>query len=73
MDWADITVEIRRAVVSNHDLVPHAILLVRAGTIPKTTSGKIQRHLLRQWYLAGELDAQMVFGATPLPSDKTHE
>ena len=73
VDWADITVEIRRAVVSNHDLVPHAILLVRAGTIPKTTSGKIQRQLLRQWYLAGELDAQMVFGATPLPSDKTHE
>ena len=73
VDWADITVEIRRAVVSNHDLVPHAILLVRAGTIPKTTSGKIQRQLLRQWHLAGELDAQIVFGATALPSDRTHE
>ena len=32
------------------------VVLIRAGTIPKTTSGKIQRHVCREQFLAGELD-----------------
>ena len=45
-----------RAVVEEHELVVDTVVLIRAGTIPKTTSGKIQRHVCREQFLAGELD-----------------
>jgi 8-amino-7-oxononanoate synthase len=45
-----------RAVAVEHDLNPDAIVLIRAGTIPKTSSGKIQRHACRKGYLEGTLD-----------------
>jgi acyl-CoA synthetase (AMP-forming)/AMP-acid ligase II len=73
MDFGALASAIRRAVVSNHDLVPHAIGLVKAGTIPKTTSGKVQRQLLRQWYLAGELAFEALFSSTAPAEDVTHE
>lgn len=47
---------IRAAVARNHDLHPHTIVLVKTGTVPKTTSGKIQRHRCRELFLARELD-----------------
>ncbi|MBM0233571.1 AMP-binding protein [Micromonospora sp. STR1_7] len=34
---------------------PHEVVLVRAGTLPKTSSGKRQRRRCREQYLAGEL------------------
>jgi acyl-CoA synthetase (AMP-forming)/AMP-acid ligase II len=43
------------AVASAHGLRLYDLKLVRPGTIPRTTSGKIQRHLCRERYLAGEL------------------
>jgi 8-amino-7-oxononanoate synthase len=47
---------IRRAVAREHDLNVDAIALIRAGTVPKTSSGKIQRHACRQNYVDGTLD-----------------
>ena len=47
---------IRRAVALEHDLNVDAIVLIRAGTVPKTSSGKIQRHACRNGYLDGTLD-----------------
>ena len=45
------------AVVSDAVGVPPAeILLVRAGSLPKTSSGKLQRSLCRQRYLDDQLD-----------------
>jgi fatty-acyl-CoA synthase len=38
-------------------LPPHAVVLLPAGTLPKTSSGKLQRSLCRQRYLDGYLDA----------------
>ncbi|MGE0607888.1 MAG: aminotransferase class I/II-fold pyridoxal phosphate-dependent enzyme [Pirellulales bacterium] len=46
---------IRRAVSREHDLAVDAIVLVKAGSIPKTSSNKIQRHACRQEYLDGTL------------------
>ena len=46
---------IREAVSVNHELSANAICLIKQTTIPKTSSGKIQRHLCREQYLAGEL------------------
>ena len=45
---------IRRTIAQNHDLQTHYILLLKPGSIPKTSSGKIQRHLCRHSFLAGE-------------------
>jgi 8-amino-7-oxononanoate synthase len=60
---------IRRAVSLEHDLVVDAILLIRAGTIHKTSSGKIQRHACRQAYFDGKLDVVGQWGGELLDSD----
>lgn len=46
---------IRRAVSREHELPLDAIVLVHANSIPKTSSGKIQRHACRNGYLEGGL------------------
>lgn len=53
---AEVFQAIRRAVAEDHDLPAEAIVLVQAGSIPKTSSGKIQRHACRKAYLDGTLD-----------------
>ena len=40
---------------AEHELALDAIVLIKAGSIPKTSSGKIQRHACRDGYLAGSL------------------
>jgi acyl-CoA synthetase (AMP-forming)/AMP-acid ligase II len=44
----EIEKRIREAISNEHDIAAHEIVLVRPGSIPKTTSGKIQRSLTRQ-------------------------
>lgn len=44
LDWDEHLQSIRRAVTEEHDLPPDAIYLVRNSSVPKTSSGKIQRH-----------------------------
>ncbi len=48
---------IHRAVLDEHGLALDAIVLVRNGSILRTSSGKIQRHACRAAFLAGELKA----------------
>jgi acyl-CoA synthetase (AMP-forming)/AMP-acid ligase II/alkylation response protein AidB-like acyl-CoA dehydrogenase/acyl carrier protein len=43
---------IRRQVSQEHQLQVHAIILIKPGSLPKTSSGKVQRHVCRQAYLA---------------------
>lgn len=52
----EIVKAIRKSVSENHQVRVHAVALLRAGTIPKTSSGKIQRHACRAGYLAAALD-----------------
>ncbi|WP_353569918.1 amino acid adenylation domain-containing protein [Candidatus Albibeggiatoa sp. nov. BB20] len=47
---------IRQNVSEQHGLQVYAVLLLRVGSIPKTTSGKIQRHACRQGFLDGSLN-----------------
>ncbi len=44
---------VRQAIAQQHDLQVSAIVLLKPGEIPKTSSGKIQRHLCRKGFLAG--------------------
>ncbi|HRK01281.1 MAG TPA: AMP-binding protein, partial [Oligoflexia bacterium] len=46
---------IRKAVGHNHEIQIHEIVLVRAGSVPKTSSGKIRRSTTKQAYLSKEL------------------
>ncbi|MCA9193624.1 MAG: aminotransferase class I/II-fold pyridoxal phosphate-dependent enzyme [Planctomycetales bacterium] len=55
MDWDEVILSIRRSVSQQHELPPDAILLVRFGTLPRTSSGKIQRHACRDEFQRGSL------------------
>jgi len=54
-DHQQIIQAIRRAIVEHHDLDPYAIVLIRQTSLPITSSGKVQRNLCREQYLADEL------------------
>ena len=54
-NFDDIVRAIRRAIVEQHELDPHAIVLIRQTSLPITSSGKVQRNLCREQYLAGDL------------------
>ncbi|KAA3647729.1 MAG: amino acid adenylation domain-containing protein [Chloroflexi bacterium] len=47
---------VRRALAENHEVQLHALVLIRTMSIPRTSSGKIQRHKTRQQYLDDELN-----------------
>jgi len=47
---------IRQAVAESHELRVYTVLLIKPSTIPKTSSGKIQRHVCSTSFLAGSLD-----------------
>ena len=46
----------RRAVAEEHEIGLAALILVRPGGVPRTTSGKVQRQLCRQRFLDGLLE-----------------
>ena len=52
---AEIERAIRREVSEEHQLRVHEVVLIPAGLIPKTTSGKLQRSGCKAKYLRGEL------------------
>jgi acyl-CoA synthetase (AMP-forming)/AMP-acid ligase II len=47
---------IRRAVAEEHDVRVHAVVLLRAGSIPKTPSGKVQRRVCQAKFRDGTLE-----------------
>ena len=53
---AEIVQAIRQAISDQHELRAHDVVLLQPGSIPKTSSGKIQRHLCRRGYLADTLE-----------------
>ena len=48
---AEVFAAVRHAVADAHELQAYAVVLVRAGRIPRTTSGKIQRVVCRTEFL----------------------
>jgi acyl carrier protein len=53
----EIAAALAAALAAEHELQPHTVVLLKTGTVPKTSSGKIQRRNARAQFLAGELDA----------------
>jgi 8-amino-7-oxononanoate synthase len=54
-DFTPVLEAVRGAVLDEHGLTLDVVVLVRGGTIPKTSSGKIQRHACRAAFLGGEM------------------
>jgi acyl transferase domain-containing protein/pimeloyl-ACP methyl ester carboxylesterase/acyl carrier protein len=55
LDADRVISDIRKAIVQNHELQPYAVVLLKTGSIPKTSSGKIQRHACKRKFLKGSL------------------
>ncbi len=55
MDQAPIVDDIRAALAVRHGVTVRDVLLVQAGTIPRTSSGKIGHRACREAYLNGSL------------------
>lgn len=53
---ADILHAVRSQISRDHELQVDSIVLVKAGSIPKTSSGKIQRHACRAAFLSNALE-----------------
>ena len=56
LEMATVIGNICQAVAEKHDVQVAAVLLLRAGSIPKTSSGKIRRHACRIGFLNQTLD-----------------
>ena len=68
---------IRGAVSREHDLAIDVIVAIKTGSIPKTSSGKIQRHACRDAWLSGTLRVVAQWSADdamhPAPvADRSH-
>jgi acyl carrier protein len=62
----EVAADLRGAVAAAHEVMVDAVVLIRPGSIPKTSSGKVQRHICKAGYLAGTLD---VIGAWEMPAE----
>ena len=56
-DLTEVIQTIRQAVAAEHDLQVYAVVLLKTGSIPKTSSGKIQRHACRAGFLDKSLES----------------
>ncbi|MGM7723802.1 fatty acyl-AMP ligase [Metabacillus sp. Hm71] len=54
-DANNVLIRIRQKVMEEHGVQPYCICLIKTGTIPKTSSGKIQRNACKQEFLNNEL------------------
>ncbi|NET89190.1 MAG: amino acid adenylation domain-containing protein, partial [Kamptonema sp. SIO1D9] len=61
----EVTAAIRQAVVEEHEVQVYGVVLIKPGSIPKTSSGKIQRRACRAQFLADNLN---VIGSNILES-----
>ncbi|MFN6566003.1 aminotransferase class I/II-fold pyridoxal phosphate-dependent enzyme [Dendronalium sp. ChiSLP03b] len=55
LDAKEVVKTIRQSVLREHELQVYRVLLLKPGTLPKTSSGKIQRFACRENFLTGNL------------------
>jgi acyl transferase domain-containing protein/acyl-CoA synthetase (AMP-forming)/AMP-acid ligase II/acyl carrier protein len=56
LNFDEIVTAIKIAISTEHELDLHEIVLLKTGSISKTSSGKIQRHTCKAGFLAGNLN-----------------
>ncbi len=67
-DFDEVIRRIRREVTDEHSVEPQAIVLIRQASIPRTTSGKVQRGLCRQQFLQNKLKILAKWLRHPTPT-----
>jgi acyl-CoA synthetase (AMP-forming)/AMP-acid ligase II/acyl carrier protein len=55
VDCEEVATAVRQAVMEEHELDVYAVVLLKPGALPKTSSGKPQRRACRDQFLAGDL------------------
>jgi acyl-CoA synthetase (AMP-forming)/AMP-acid ligase II len=56
IDASELVASIREAVVEEHEINVDEMVFIAPGTLPKTTSGKVQRRLTRRLWADGALE-----------------
>jgi 8-amino-7-oxononanoate synthase len=56
LDVAAVIGAIRESVSREHGIRVYSIVLIKTSSLPKTTSGKVQRHLCREHFIQGRLN-----------------
>lgn len=56
-DTGQVIGSIQKAVARDHHVFADAVVLIRPGSLPKTTSGKIRRRSCGMMFQTGELEA----------------
>ena len=57
LNFDEVAGRIREAVTRQHEIAVSTIVLIPPATLPKTTSGKIQRGLAKKLWLEGALES----------------
>ncbi|HEU4561526.1 MAG TPA: condensation domain-containing protein, partial [Longimicrobium sp.] len=78
LDTAAVTRRIREEVAVAHEAAVHDVVLIGPATLPKTSSGKVQRQACRGLYLTGQLQPvgaplSDATDSVSLPSDDSDE
>jgi amino acid adenylation domain-containing protein len=78
LDHEEALNTIRRSVAEEHEAQPYAIVLVKAGSVPKTSSGKVQRRACRKMFSSNGLEVVAEWreeGASQssVPNDRDHQ
>lgn len=76
VEGKEVLARVRAALKEQHGLALHALVLLRPGKLPITSSGKVQRQACRQRFVEGSLDGlfewrehAQVLPATDAPSE----
>ncbi len=69
----EVVKAIRQAVTEEHELQVYAVVLLKPVSIPKTSSGKIQRHTCRTGFLANSLDVVASWHENSAPQLQTNK
>ncbi|NEO41303.1 MAG: fatty acyl-AMP ligase [Moorea sp. SIOASIH] len=70
LDVNEVVSNISQAVTAEHALQVYAMVLVKTGSIPKTSSGKIRRQACRAEFLTGSLNVVGDWSLNPLGKAK---
>ena len=55
-DLTNVIGSIRQAIAEEYELQVYAVALLKPGSLPKTSSGKIQRHACKARFVEGEFE-----------------
>ncbi|QRK05626.1 amino acid adenylation domain-containing protein [Archangium violaceum] len=72
VDLEALAQTIRQAIADQHEVQAHAVVLLQAGSIPKTSSGKIQRHATKKDFLSDGLEIvhKSILDTPPAPKEQ---